>query len=240
MKKAIEILTLAFVLLLLNGCEGEKIENPIPGVSDVTPEDNRHTQNKGPVTLTLGEVTATTVTFDAHLDVEMMADYQEVGLIYSTVNEMDVESETVTKVMITKENYSETLTNLSYNTDYYYTIYLLRNNVYQYGVTQTFKTNDITISIDDVAVTATTVAFTGKVVRDARDSDVDVGIAYGTGASLLHRVVVNPDANGNYTLVLDDLTYGKKYVYKTYIYQGTYEYGNSHNLIFNLYDTIVR
>ena len=241
MKKAIEILTLAFVLLLLNGCEGEKIEkpdqgsdnvpeNPIPEggeEDDSTPEDNRQTQTKGPVTLTLGEVTSTTVKFDAHLDVEMMADYQEVGLIYSTVSEMDVESEAVIKVRITKENYSEILTNLSYNTDYYYTIYLLKNNVYQYGVTQAFKTNDITISIDDVAVTATTITFTGKVVGDALASDVKVGIAYGTSESKLTNVDVTPDTDGNYTLSLENLKYDAEYKYQTFICQnGEYVYGD--------------
>ena len=241
MKKAIEILTLAFVLLLLNGCEGEKIEkpdqgsdnvpeNPIPEggeEDDSTPEDDRQIQTKGPVTLTLGEVTSTTVKFDAHLDVEMMADYQEVGLIYSTVSEMDVESEAVIKVRITKENYSEILTNLSYNTDYYYTIYLLKNNVYQYGVTQAFKTNDITISIDDVAVTATTVTFNGKVVRDALASDVKVGIAYGTSESKLTNVDVTPVTDGNYTLSLENLKYDTEYKYKTYVCQnGEYVYGD--------------
>ena len=241
MKKTIEILTLAFVLLLLNGCEGEKIEkpdqgsdnvpeNPIPEggeEDDSTPEDDRQTQTKGPVTLTLGEVTSTTVKFDAHLDVEMMADYQEVGLIYSTVSEMDVESEAVIKVRITKENYSEILTNLSYNTDYYYTIYLLKNNVYQYGVTQAFKTNDITISIDDVAVTATTVTFTGKVVGDALASDVKVGIAYGTSESKLTNVDVTPDTDGNYTLSLENLKYDTEYKYQTYVCQnGEYVYGD--------------
>ena len=241
MKKTIEILTLAFVLLLLNGCEEEKIEkpdqgsdnvpeNPIPEggeEDDSTPEDDRQTQTKGPVTLTLGEVTSTTVKFDAHLDVEMMADYQEVGLIYSTVSEMDVESEAIIKVRITKENYSEILTNLSYNTDYYYTIYLLKNNVYQYGVTQAFKTNDITISIDDVAVTATTVTFTGKVVRDALASDVKVGIAYGTSESKLTNVDVTPDTDGNYTLSLENLKYDTEYKYQTYICQnGEYVYGD--------------
>ena len=241
MKKTIEILTLAFVLLLLNGCEGEKIEKPDQGSDDIpensipgsgeeddsTPEDDRQTQTKGPVTLTLGEVTSTTVKFDAHLDVEMMADYQEVGLIYSTVSEMDVESEAVIKVRITKENYSEILTNLSYNTDYYYTIYLLKNNVYQYGVTQAFKTNDITISIDDVAVTATTVTFTGKVVGDALASDVKVGIAYGTSESKLTNVDVTPVTDGNYILTLEALKYDTEYKYKTYVCQnGEYVYGD--------------
>jgi len=79
---------------------------------------------------------------------------------------MDVESETITKVKINKESYSETFTGLQYDTDFYYTVYTLRYNVYSYGATQTFKTKDVTISVDDVSVTSTTATFVGQVARD--------------------------------------------------------------------------
>lgn len=95
---------------------------------------------KGPIALSLGEVTATTVTFNATLDVDMMADYQEVGLIYSQSADLDVENEEMNIVKINKESYTETFTNLSYGTEYYYTVYLLKNNIYCYGDIQMFAT----------------------------------------------------------------------------------------------------
>ena len=97
-------------------------------------------QTKGPITLSISKVTVTTVCFTASLDVDMMADYQEVGFIYSTDDNMDVENPAVTIVKINKESYSETFTGLSSDTDYYYTVYLLRNNVYSYGETMSFTT----------------------------------------------------------------------------------------------------
>ena len=240
MKTILKLSVLAFALLLLCGCGSEKIEKPdhnsdkVPENSepggnedDVNPEDNKQTQTKGPVTLTLSKVTATTASFESVLDIETIDGYQEVGFIYSTISEMDVESKTVTKVKITQEAYADTFTGLSYNTRYYYTIYLVRHNgICQYGETQTFTTDDITISVDDVAVTATTATITGKVVRDAQASAIRVGIAYGTSSSSWIRDV-EPDEKGNYTLILDKLTYGNTYTYKTYVYQNEYIYGSS-------------
>ena len=240
MKTILKLSVLAFALLLLCGCASEKIEKPdhnsdkVPENSDpggneddVNPDDNKQTQTKGPVTLTLGKVTATTASFESVLDIETIDDYKEVGFIYSTVNEMDVESKTVTKVKITQEAYADTFTGLSYNTRYYYTIYLVRHNgICQYGETQTFKTDDITISVDDVAVTATTATITGKVVRDAQASGVKVGIAYGKSESSLKRKEVVPDAGGNYSLLVENLEYNSEYSYKSYVCQdGDYVYG---------------
>ena len=240
MKTILKLSVLAFALLLLCGCGSEKIEKPdhnsdkVPENSepggnedDVNPEDNKQTQTKGPVTLTLSKVTATTASFESVLDIETIDGYQEVGFIYSTISEMDVESKTVTKVKITQEAYADTFTGLSYNTRYYYTIYLVRHNgICQYGETQTFTTDDITISVDDVAVTATTATITGKVVRDAQASGVKVGIAYGKSESSLKRKEMVPDAGGNYSLLVENLEYNSEYSYKSYVCQdGDYVYG---------------
>ncbi len=193
-------------------------------------EDGSQTISKGPITLSLGEVTATTATFTARLDVDMMADYQEVGLVYSKDDNMDVESETITKVKINKESYSETFTGLQYDTDFYYTVYTLRNNVYSYGATQTFKTKDVTISVDDVNVTNTTATFTGKVVRDEADASVKVGIQYSEASSFesTSSLEVVPDEDGAYNVVCDGLYHAKEYYYRTYVCQdGIYEYSDA-------------
>ena len=192
-------------------------------------EDGSQTISKGPITLSLGEVTATTATFTARLDIDMMADYQEVGLVYSKDDDMDVESETITKVKINKESYSETFIGLQYDTDFYYTVYTLRNNVYSYGATQTFKTKDVTISVDDVNVTNTTATFVGKVVRDEADASVKVGIQYSAASSFesTSSLEVTPEEDGAYSVACDGLYHAKEYFYRTYVCQdGVYEYGD--------------
>ena len=190
-------------------------------------DDGSQTISKGPITLSLGEVTATTATFTASLDVDMMADYQEVGLVYSKDDNMDVESETITKVKINKESYSETFTGLQYDTDFYYTVYTLRNNVYSYGTIQTFKTEDVTISVNDVNVTNTTATFIGKVIRDDVDASVKVGIQYSEASSFesTSSLEVTPEEDGAYSVVCDGLYFDKEYYYRTYVCQdGVYEY----------------
>ena len=193
-------------------------------------EDGSQTISKGPITLSLGEVTATTATFTARLDIDMMADYQEVGLVYSKDDNMDVESETITKVKINKESYSETFTGLQYDTDFYYTVYTLRNNVYSYGATQTFKTKDVTISVDDVNVTYTTATFIGKVVRDEADASVKVGIQYSKASSFesTSSLEVTPKEDGAYNVTCDGLYIATEYYYRTYVCQdGVYEYSKA-------------
>ena len=110
------VITLLCICACTKGLEGEA-ENS-PGIGGI---NEKQSLNKGPVTLNLESVTATTVTFTARLDVDKMADYQEVGLVYSKDNDMDVESETITVVKINKESYKETFIGLPYGTDLYYT-----------------------------------------------------------------------------------------------------------------------
>ena len=116
-------------------------------------EEDVQTQKKGPMTLSLSAVTPTTATFNTLLDVEQMADYQEVGFIYSTIDEIDVEATHVEKVRITREMSSTKLKHLLRATEYYYTIYLCKNGVYMYGETQSFVTPpfDSNLSVDGTA-----------------------------------------------------------------------------------------
>ena len=115
--------------------------------------DGVQTQKRGPMTLSLSAVTSTTATFNTLLDVEQMADYQEVGFIYSTIDEMDVEATHVSKVRITREMSSTKFKHLLRATEYYYTIYLYKNGVYMYGETQSFVTPpiDSNLSVDGTA-----------------------------------------------------------------------------------------
>ena len=102
-------------------------------------DDGSQTISKGPITLSLGDVTDTTVSFTARLDVDMMADYQEVGLVYSTDDDLSLAYGNVKKVHIADARFSKTI-DVDYNTTYYYTVYLYKNGVYLYGDKQVFTT----------------------------------------------------------------------------------------------------
>ena len=219
------VITLLCICACTKGLQGEAENDPAIGGFN-----ENQSLSKGPVTLNLEGVTATTVTFTARLDVDMMADYSEVGLVYSKDNDMDVESETITVVKINKESYKETFTGLQYDTDFYYTVYTLRNNIYSYGKTQTFRTNDVTICVDNVVVTNTTSTLTGKIVLDEFASEVKVGIQYSLNSDFSSNMLIEavPDEEGDYAIIIESLYFGAQYHYRTYICQnGVYEYGES-------------
>lgn len=195
----------------------------------VLPEDDYPQISRGPITLSLSDVTGTTALFEGKLDVDAMANYQEAGYVYSTDEILDVESKTSTKVKISRETYSQRIDGLSYDTEYYYTVYMMKNGIYQYGETQKFKTDDITISVDDVKVTNTTATFVGIVTRDDADASVKVGIQYSAASSFesTSSLEVVPDEDGAYSVVCDGLYHAKEYYYRTYVYQdGVYEYSD--------------
>ncbi len=197
-------------------------------------EDGSQTISKGPITLSLGEVTATTVTFTARLDVDMMADYQEVGLVYSKDDNMDVESETITKVKINKESYSETFTSLSYDTDFYYTVYTLRNNVYSYGATQAFKTKDVTVELNVESNTQTTVQFKGKVDPTTAVDEVEIAVLINTSETVTNSKYLSKytltsediKEDGSFDVSMSGLKFGTTYYYTYYVLNNSvYSYG---------------
>ena len=145
MKKRVFFVVLVLLCagLFVTSCDdGLESETNVELGGEQTPPstDGVQTQKKGPMTLSLSAVTSTTATFNTLLDVEQMADYQEAGFIYSTIDEIDVEATHVSKVRITRETSSTKLKHLLRATEYYYTIYLCKNGVYMYGETQSFVT----------------------------------------------------------------------------------------------------
>lgn len=216
------VLSITLSLIILSACT-EGLDN---GTSTENPSNQSLT--KGPICLTLEKVTATTVSFTAKLDIDMMADFQEVGLLYSQDENLDIENPVVKKVKINKECYDAIFTGLPYKTDYYYTIYTLRNNIYSYGDTQAFKTKDVSINVEDISATAISATMTGTVERDELDESIGLGIEYSTNkdfASTKRKMVANPDETGKYSIVLSDLSIGTEYYYRKFVCQNySYEY----------------
>ena len=196
------------------------------------------TQVKGPMTLDLGRVTATTAEISGFLDVDQLAGYDVsgggVGFIYApSGTKLDIDNaEKVSISSVDSENaFSKTLTGLKYDTRYHYTIYLRKNGILQYGETQYFDTKEVTISVDQVSVTPTKATLKGKVVRLSEDSDVKVGLMYSssnTFPSGSKSYTITPYSGGSYTQEITGLTAGATYYYRTYLYYGgRYEYGET-------------
>ena len=211
-------------------------------VVDVSPKVQ--TQKKGPMTLSLRYVTATTAELSGFLDVDQLAGYDVsgggVGFIYApSGTKLDIDNaKKVSISSVDSENaFSKTLTGLKYDTRYNYTIFLYKNGILQYGETQYFDTEDVTISVDQVSVTNTKAILKGAVVRRSEDSDVKVGLMYSTSNTFpsgSKSYTITPSIDGSYTQEITGLAVGQKYYYRTYLYYGgRYEYGETKEFMTN-------
>lgn len=205
------------------------------------------TQKKGPMTLSLRFVSATTAVLSGFIDVDQLAGYDVsgggVGFIYAT-SEAELNIDKAEKVAISSvdsENaFSKTLTGLKYDTRYFYTIFIRKNGIVQYGETQYFDTKEVTISVDQVSVTNTKATLKGMVVRLPEDLDVKVGLMYSssnTFPSGSKSYTITPYSDGSYTQEITGLTVGATYYYRTYLYYGgKYEYGETKEFTTNAID----
>ena len=195
-----------------------------------------------PVSVSLGEITATTVQFDMTLDLKAIyqdlkaiSQYEEAGLIFSSVDDdLDISAETTTIFQINRESCSKVFTGLTYNTKYYYTTYLKMGTFYLYGYKKEFTTPDVLLELSAGSITATTAQITG-VVEGLSESDkslIEVGLLYssvsgqvenGQGTKLAASEIPSDNA---VSFDLSELSCGTKYYYCSYVKQGEgYVYG---------------
>ena len=189
-----------------------------------------------PISIEVDELTSTTVKFNMTLDAKGMAEYQEAGLIFSAIDDLDMASEGVTTFQLNRESYSKVFTGLKYNTTYYYTYYLKQNGLYIYGQILTFHTSDVVVdlTLDEALLTATSARINGAVagLSDADKSLIEVGMLYsseegkaenGQGIKLTASEISSDNA---VSFDLLELTSGTTYYYCSYVKQGdSYVYG---------------
>ena len=197
-------------------------------------EEGEDDEYKWPIASVLGTVTATTVQFDMTLDISYMSGYQEAGLIFSPVDDLDVAVEGVTIFQLTREHYSKVFEGLAYNTAYYYTTYLKKDGFYLYGEKAEFTTSNVLLGLSVASSTATTAQITG-IVEGLSESDkslIEIGLLYssesgqvenGQGTKLAASEIPSDNA---VSFDLSDLMFGTKYYYCSYVKQGgSYTYG---------------
>ena len=181
-----------------------------------------------PVTVSLGDITATTVQFDMTLDIKAMSQYEEAGLILSSVDDLDVSAETATVFQINRESYSKVFTGLTYNTKYYYTTYLKKGTFYHYGKRKEFTTPNVLLELSAGSITATTAQITGTVegLSDSDKSLIEVGMFYSAEEGKVEngqgtKLTVSSISSDNVvSFSLSGLSSGTTYYYCSYIKQG--------------------
>ena len=215
---------LGTALFFVYGCTEEEVQPPVEGMV---------TDKNGPISLELTKFTATTATFSGAVNLDLYAQYDEVGIIYSLSETLEIKPLVTTVVPITnidKNNrYEKQMEDLLYDTKYYYSSYICMNGIYKYGEVQSFTTDDVKITVSEPEVTSTTAMFKGKVELDEEDMEsLSFGVAWSKEKDFEKGVVeemseINED--GTFAVTVSGLKMDTEYYYATCVGQIDSEYG---------------
>ena len=215
---------LGTALFFVYGCTEEEVQPPVEGMV---------TDKNGPISLELTKFTATTATFSGAVNLDLYAQYDEVGIIYSLSETLEIKPLVTTVVPITnidKNNrYEKQMEDLLYDTKYYYSSYICMNGIYKYGEVQSFTTDDVKITVSEPEVTSTTAMFKGKVELDEEDMEsLSFGVAWSKEKDFEKGVVeemseINED--GTFAVTVSGLKMETEYYYATCVGQIDSEYG---------------
>ena len=171
--------------------------------------------------------TQTTVQFKGKVDPTTVVD--EIAVLINT-------SETVTKsyyskkYTLTSEDIKEDgsfdvgMSGLKFGTTYYYTYYVLNNSVYSYGTIQTFKTEDVPITIEVESIDKNIVTFKGN-VQFSEPGVIEIGVRYYPKATtsqspgIQTKAITEISENGDFTVEISELLLGTEYYWQYYLLQ---------------------
>ncbi len=198
------------------------------------PVDGTVTDENGPITLELADITATTALFKGSVNLNLYSKYDEVGIIYSLTEDLEIKPLVTNVVPITnidKNNcFEKKMRELLYNTKYYYSSYVCMNGIYKFGEVQSFTTNDVRIEVSAPTVTSTTATFKGKVtVKEDDLESLSFGVAWSANSNFENGVneeEVGLEDDGSFVQTVDGLKMGKEYFYAPYISQLDSKYGD--------------
>ena len=222
-----------------NGNEGgdENSGNGNEGGENTGGEEN---EDKGPATLTLGNVTATTATFTGHFDVPASdLSFSQVTVYYSDAETFNMNAaESVSATSFDKDqNFTITLTDLKYGTKYNYCMVAEVKSEETFGEVKNFTTENVVVeaSVDGPSITATTALITGIVtgLSDADKSQIEVGMFYSSEEGKLEKgkgtklTASEISLDNAVSFELSGLVPETTYYYCAYVKQGSnYDYGD--------------
>ena len=197
----------------------------------------------GPLTWSLGKVTATTATFAGHLNVAASdLSFSQVTVYYSdaeTFNMNSARSVSATS-FDNQQNYTITLTNLKYNTKYNYCMVAEVKSEKTYGDVIEFTTENVTLSELSVVPGTFKAEVSGSVAGlSVEDKEyIKIGILYSSESGKVENgegkkvEATEISAEGVFSILLSDLLVETKYYYCSYVKQGEgYVYGEVKDFI---------
>ena len=203
---------------------GEENENE---GNQETPED------KGPATMTIDKVTATTATFTGHLDIAASdLSFSQVTVYYSdaeTFNMNAAKSVSATS-FDNDQNFTITLKNLKYGTKYNYCMVAEVKSEKIYGEVLNFTTESVLFSELTVTPKYLNAEISGKILglyEEDRES-IEVGVLYSYYSHDItngygERITADEiSSEGNFKLILSDLTLVTQYYYCGFIRHRTW------------------
>ena len=218
-----------------NQNNGNENEGDNTGGSQDKPTDENEVKS-GPVTITIDEITATSVTFKGKIDVaESDRDFSIVTVRYSEPDDFSAMNEKLPNVSTTSfdanGDFTIVLDKLNYNTTYKYCVIAKVRTEETYSEkVMSFTTRNVSANLSDASsITATTAQIIGGVegLSESDKSQIQVGMFYsseegkvekGQGAKLTASEISSDNA---VSFDLLELTFGTTYYYCSFVKQGT-------------------
>ena len=182
----------------------------------------RSGSDKLPLTLMVYH-TATTAVFSGTVDLDEMAGYSGFGFAWSLDEEVTIDDRDYMIERVTDGNkFTQEVKGLPHGTTIYYALFVSRAGICMFDQVRSFKTDEVTIDIDNVSVSWKGTVFSGHVDRRDVDSEVRVGIEISSDSAFsnfirrfLNDAEISPD--GAYSVTMG-LSMGVNY-YRTFTEQ---------------------
>ena len=178
------------------------------------------------ININITEVSQTTTTFSGHVDLTE-PDCIEVGLLLNnSSNYFYITSSNTTNILLSDKMdevgyVSHKVNGLLFNTSYNYRYYIKQGTVYTYGDVQTFRTNEVPVSISVNNVIGNIVNIKGK-VQFTEQNMIEIGVSYypenAVDSKKMYKISEISN-DGTFDISLTGLLANTVYTYQYYLSQ---------------------
>lgn len=178
------------------------------------------------ININITEVSQTTTTFSGHVDLTE-PDCIEVGLLLNnSSNYFYITSSNTTNILLSDKMdevgyVSHKVNGLLFNTSYNYRYYIKQGTVYTYGDVQTFRTNEVPVSISVNNVIGNIVNIKGK-VQFTEQNMIEIGVSYypenAVDSKKMYKISEISN-DGTFDISLTGLLANTVYTYQYYLCQ---------------------